>query len=364
MPGLYIHIPFCARKCPYCDFYSRPASAPVMEAYTRQASAVLERWAGASLQTVYFGGGTPDLVGAKRLAGLLVDAQKMFSIPPDAEITTEANPTRVDKAFFSELRRGGFNRLSMGLQSADEDELRLLGRAHSPEDAAQAVRDAQAAGFQNLSLDLMLGLPGGSKEKLRRSMEFAAGLGVQHISAYILKIEPGTPFASQGVVLPDGDEVADQYLFCVEELARLGFAQYEISNFARPGFESRHNLTYWRGDEYIGIGPGAHSFWSGRRFYFPRDLQAFLQGGSPVDDGPGGSIEEFAMLNLRLTWGLLRADCLEKFGGAGSAAFDRIQQNARACPPHLLRRELERLSFTPEGFLVSNALLVRLLEGL
>lgn len=364
MPGLYIHIPFCARKCPYCDFYSLPADAALMDAYTEKAASVMAGWAGAPIDTVYFGGGTPDLLGAPRLARLLGSAQRAFHISPAAETTLEANPTHVEGRFFQELRQAGFNRLSMGLQSADPEELRLLGRAHTPGQAARAVRAAQAAGFSNISLDIMLGLPGGSKEKLGRTIAFAAGLGVPHISAYILKIEPGTPFAAAGLTLPDGDETAGQYLFCAEELGRWGFAQYEISNFARPGLESRHNLTYWRGEEYVGIGPGAHSFWGGRRFYYPRSLQSFLEGCAPIDDGPGGTLEEYAMLNLRLSRGLSRQGCAERFGPPGEGAFARIKQNARSCPAHLLRVGEDSLSLTPEGFLVSNALLVRLLDGL
>ncbi len=364
MPGFYLHVPFCARKCPYCDFYSRPAGPALMDGYTDRAIAAMAPWAGLSVDTVYFGGGTPSLLGAERLGRLLGAIKERFSLSPGAEVTLEANPAGIEEDFFPQLRRAGFNRLSLGLQSSDPAELRFLGRAHSPQDAARAVGLAQKAGFSNISLDLMLGLPGGTKEKLGRSIAFAAGLSAAHISAYILKVEPGTPFSEQGVSLPDDDETAGQYLFAVEELARRGFPQYEISNFARPGFESRHNLVYWQGKEYLGIGPGAHSFLGGRRFYFPRDLEGFLQGAAPLDDGPGGSIEEFAMLNLRLARGLLLSDCEGKFGPAGAAAFSRIQQNARACPPHLLRQEPERLSFTPEGFLVSNALLVKVLEGL
>lgn len=363
MPGLYIHVPFCDGKCPYCDFYSLPGDGRAMDAYVRRAVEAMGEWAGTQVDTVYFGGGTPNLLGAGRLSRLLDAAGGAFSIAPGAEVTVEANPTHVGRAFFADLRAAGFNRLSMGLQSADNGELALLGRAHRAGDAAQAVGDAQAAGFGNISLDLMLALPGGSQEKLGRSIAFAAGLGVQHISSYMLKVEEGTPFARQALALPDEDGAADQYLFCVEELARRGFAQYEISNFARPGFESRHNLTYWHGDGYVGIGPGAHSFWGGRRFYCPRDLAAFLGGCRPVPDGAGGSFQEFAMLNLRLIRGLVRSDCTARFGPAGGAAFDRMLGNARSCPPHLLWATPQALGFTPEGFLVSNALLLRLCDG-
>ncbi len=363
MAGLYIHVPFCRRKCPYCDFYSLPWGEGAMDAYVRRAEEVLAQWAGAPMDTVYFGGGTPSLLGEGRLSRLLGQAEKCFPLAPQAEITLEANPTYVDGAFFAALRGAGFNRLSMGMQSADREELEILGRSHSREDVEKAVKAARGAGFQNISLDIMLGLPGGAREKLRNTIAFASGLGVQHISAYILKIEPGTPFAKANLALPDEDETAEEYLFCVEELARQGFSQYEISNFARPGFESRHNLTYWRGEEYLGVGPGAHSFQNGRRFYFPRDLEGFLRGAAPVDDGPGGSFPEYAMLRLRLREGLERADCGKRFGPAGEQAFSRLLEKTRACPPHLLQSDSQSLRFTPEGFLVSNALLLRLLDA-
>ena len=238
--SIYIHVPFCAGKCPYCDFYSLPAATQeAMDAYVERLVNLVAQIHPKSraylAETVYFGGGTPSLLGVPGLSVLLDGARSTFSIAAGAEITVEANPTGVSQAFFEGLRQAGFNRLSMGMQSADPGELHLLGRRHTPEEAAQAVKQAQAAGFSNISLDLMLGLPGRGREKLGKSIQFAAGLGVGHISAYILKIEPGTPFAEAGICLPEDDEVAEQYLFCVQELGRLGYRQYEISIFARPG---------------------------------------------------------------------------------------------------------------------------------
>lgn len=365
MLGFYFHVPFCQGKCPYCDFYSLPASPAVMDAYVQALLASLLPWKeklrGRELATVYFGGGTPNLLGASRLGAILQEVKEKFSLSPQAEITLEANPTHVGRAFFEAVRAAGFNRLSMGLQSAHPDELRLLGRAHSPQDVVLAVENARAGGFDNISLDLMLGLPGGSQKRLGESIAFAAGLSVEHISSYILKVEPGTPFASRSLDLPSDDATSDQYLFAVEELAKRGYAQYEISNFSRSGRESRHNLLYWRGEEYLGFGPGAHSFFGGRRFFYPRDLEGFLKGNSPVDDGPGGDFGEFAMLNLRLTRGLRKEDCTARFGKEGAALFEEALENASACPKPLLHANEESISFTPEGFLVSNALLVRLL---
>lgn len=367
MPGVYIHVPFCDGKCPYCDFYSLRADEGLKERYTAALEKALEDWAERHgrdrAETVYFGGGTPNLLGAERLGALLGQVKVCFDLACAAEITLEANPTHVDRGFFEAVRKSGFNRLSMGMQSADEDELRLLGRKHTPADVEQAVRAAREAGFDNLSLDLMLGLPGGSREKLLRSIEFAAGLEPEHISSYLLKIEPGTPFAARPLDLPEDDAAADQYLFCVEELGKRGYGQYEISNFAKSRRESRHNLVYWHGEEYLGFGPGAHSFYKGKRFYYPRDLEGFINGEPPCPDGEGGSFSEYAMLNLRLTEGLQREKCLERFGSSGEQSFAKMAQNAKNCPPHLVQADSKRISFTPEGFLVSNALLLRLLEG-
>lgn len=365
MPSIYIHVPFCDGKCPYCDFYSLSGSASLFDEYTAAVCASLRGWAEKAdftAETVYFGGGTPSLLGAERLTEILRETERSFGLAPGAEVTLEVNPNSVDLEFFLKLRQAGFNRVSMGLQSANADELKLLGRRHSVEDVTAAVKAARSAGFENISLDLMLGLPNGSSDKLKQSIEFAAGLDVEHISSYILKIEDGTPFAVRGIELPDGDETAEQYLFCVDELARHGYRQYEISNFSLPGRESRHNLVYWHGDEYLGIGPGAHSFYHGKRFFYPRDLSAFISGGLPVQDGDGGYFEEYAMLNLRLSEGLQRSKCVERFGAEGAAGFAAVLKNTEKCPKELLCADDEKICFTPQGFLLSNALLVKLLE--
>lgn len=372
MFGLYIHVPFCTGKCPYCDFYSVSPTAEMVDGYLSRTLALAEEYGGAcaqTVQTVYFGGGTPSLLGAGNLTALLEGIRKHFHIAPDPEITCEVNPGTVDGAFFRDLYTGGFNRISMGLQSANEDELRLLGRRHTAGDVEAAVEAARAGGFRNLSLDLMLSLPGSNEKSLLRSIDFAAGLRPEHISAYLLKIEPGTPFASRNMALPDDDDAAEQYLFAVDELAKRGFAQYEISNFARPGYESRHNLCYWRYGQYLGLGPAAHSFYAGRRFYWPRDLAGYIRGGRPLPERPGEDIlteeealEEFAMLNLRLTRGLRLGDCRERFGPAGEKLFRQVHDQAKHCPAALVNFAGDSVAFTAQGFLVSNALLGRLLS--
>ena len=363
--SLYIHIPFCKSKCPYCDFYSaRPEEDDVFDRYLAALCARFEayskQYGGRPLHTVYFGGGTPSVFGAERLCRVLEKVKSCFDVTENAEITTECNPADVDVSFFETLKRGGFNRISMGMQSANEAELKVLGRRHTAETVREAVKAAREAGIDNVSVDLMLGLPNSSLETLKSSIDFCAALEADHVSAYILKIEPGTPFAKQELKLPDEDGTADQYLFAVNELKKHGYDQYEISNFARPGKESRHNLQYWRCGEYLGLGPAAHSFMEGRRFYFPRDLAGFLNDNAPVDDGAGGGFSEFAMLALRLTEGLQKGICEARFENGG-ALFDEVAESCVHLPKNLIHVNHGQISLTAEGFLVSNAILAEIL---
>lgn len=360
--GIYIHVPFCNGKCPYCDFYSVRASEERMDEYTKSIIELLnsnpEQITAAD--TLYFGGGTPSLLGAERLCRITEAAQKKYGLE-NAEITAEANPEGVDDDFFRGIRAAGINRLSFGLQSANDGELKELGRKHSASQAAKAVESAQKAGFQNITLDLMLAIEGQTEQSLRRSVEFCTNLGVRHVSAYLLKLEPGTAYYKNRaeLALPDEDAAANLYLLACEELGRHGLKQYEISNFAEPGFESRHNLKYWRCEEYWGLGPAAHSFVNGKRFHYGRSIGAFLRGERPEQDGEGGSFEEFAMLKMRLTEGLRDEACLARFG---QPVPERIMRAARkyesagltVCTP-------EGFHFTPKGFLVSDALTAEIL---
>lgn len=366
--GLYLHIPFCAQKCPYCDFYSLPAGEEEKEGYREALCRAMEAAARAlgplAVDTVYFGGGTPTLLGEGRLASLLWEAGRRFTLLPGAEITLEANPG--DAVDYRALREAGFNRLSLGVQSDDDATLRLLGRRHDRQAVARAAGRATAAGFENLSMDLMLALPGQRAEDIARSAAFCHSLGAKHLSAYLLKVEAGTPFAREGMEArcPGEEESAALYLAAVRALEGLGLRQYEISNFAAPGRESRHNLHYWRCEPYLGLGPSAHSFVGGRRRYFARDFAAFLAAENPLDlwrdDGPGGGLEEALMLRLRLAEGV-------RFAELGAfPAFDPAALLERAVPlaaAGLLRCDGEGLRLTPEGFLVSNPLIGRLLYG-
>jgi len=313
-----------------------------------------------SADTLYFGGGTPNLLGAKRLNSIIAAAKESFGLE-NAEIALEVNPTEDLSEFLKSIHDAGANRLSIGLQSANENELELLGRRHTAAQAVKAVRDAQRTGFDNISLDLMLATQTQTKASLLRSIAFCGDAGIQHISAYLLKIEPHTAYYQnrENLVVPDDDEASDLYLFACEELEKRGFHQYEISNFAKPGFESLHNLKYWHCEEYLGLGPAAHSFIDGNRFYFEKSIGAFIRGDEPVQDGKGGNFEEYAMLALRLSDGLTDQDCRERFG------YDLPQRIKNAAKLYE-KAELtvcgdDGFHFTRKGFLVSNTLIAEIL---
>lgn len=361
--GLYVHVPFCDGKCPYCDFYSLRGSEERMGEYTDSVISHIRSYAeglNRRADTLYFGGGTPNLIGASRLGALIAAARDGFALE-NAEITVEVNPTEDLSGFLKELRAAGANRLSIGLQSANEDELQLLGRRHTALQAAKAVHDAQNAGFDNISLDLMMAIQNQTKESLLKSIEFCADANIQHVSAYLLKVEPGTAYYKhrEELDVPDDDAASELYLFACNELEKRGFMQYEISNFAKPGFESRHNLKYWHCEEYLGIGPAAHSFINGKRFYYNRSIGEFIGGGLPVQDGTGGDFEEYAMLALRLAEGITDENCRARFG---SGIPEKVLQAAK-------RYEKAGLTvcrnngffFTKKGFLVSNTLIGEIL---
>lgn len=355
--GIYIHVPFCGKKCSYCDFYSVSYSRDAVNAYADAVIRNLRHYSDLSriTDTVYFGGGTPSLLSTAQLSEILSELRRSFDLSPNAEITLEANPNTLTPQKLADLRKIGINRLSVGVQSLSDGELRFLGRTHSAERAVKAIADAHSAGFENISCDLMIGIPKQTAGSLESSIDGLAELPIKHISAYILKTEEGTPFDCDAIrsILPDENETADMYLKMVGLLEKHGFQQYEVSNFAKKGFESRHNCRYWKCLDYIGIGPSAHSCCYGKRFAAGRDLSEFI--GNDVqptyitDDAPCG-FEERSMLRLRLKEGLdvaqtgsHRADIEKKIPGlinAGYAVFDG-----------------QFLSLTPKGFLVSNSVI-------
>ena len=340
--GLYIHIPFCFSKCPYCDFYSTKYTPTAADAFAEKLGGQMQDYTG-SFDTVYFGGGTPSILEPQVLTGILQAVRDHFAIDPAAEITVECNPSKDLSRDMEQYAAAGINRVSIGMQSAVDRERFALGRRAGSGEVARTVAAAKAAGITNISLDVMLGTPKQTPDSLKETFAFIARMQVTHISAYLLKIEPGTPFdrLQAKLALPEEDTVCQMYLQTVERLGQLGFAQYEISNFARPGYESRHNLKYWLLEPYLGLGPSAHSLWNGRRFYFDRDW--IWQ-----DEGPGGDREEQILLGLRLNRGI-PADWLTR-------------DPAPYIAGGFMRRANGRISLTPRGMLVSNTILAELLD--
>lgn len=369
--GLYLHIPFCDGKCAYCNFFSRrPINQCIgdfseLSEYTGYLIESIRSWGkhiDRSVDTVYFGGGTPSLLGHKRLIKIMDAVFDSFDVEKNAEITVEVNPSSTNTLDFSALRAAGFNRLSIGLQSANDKELKVLGRRHSADDARSTVQRAQRAGFDNISLDMMLAVPEQTSNSLDRTLDFCASRHVQHISAYILKIEEGTRIfdIKDQLQLFSDDEQAAFYEHSVAKLAALGFQQYEISNFARPGYESRHNLHYWHDDEYLGLGPSAHSFLDGRRFYYDSDFHNFYEN-RVCDESAGGDSDEYIMLALRLTEGLVLERFKSRFGYPVDSKL--IDAAKRLAQHDLCRVSDTAIALTVKGFLVCNAVIAYLLSG-
>ncbi|MDE6923606.1 MAG: radical SAM family heme chaperone HemW [Oscillospiraceae bacterium] len=372
--GLYVHIPFCRSKCDYCDFYSLAGQDDRMDDYQhallQQILDTAPRTKKQVVNSVYIGGGTPTWYGEKRLLELISTLKKRFSLSKDVEFTLEANPDSVDEKMLRRLRRAGVNRLSMGMQSACDRELAAVRRPHTFKQVEQAVKAARAAKIKNLNLDLIYGLPGQTSESWRASVEAALALEPEHLSCYGLTVEEGTPLArrvAEGEVLPSDDEQAERYLWTVERLAQAGLEQYEVSNFSRTGYQSRHNLKYWMGRPYVGLGAAAHSDFGGCRYSFVRDLDGYIRGVlgdskllDDMDEVPRrerGS--EYLMLRLRTTHGVeeweYRREYYMNFDPL-AAKLSEYEQKGWAA------RTGRRWHFTPEGFLLSNRLIGELLE--
>ncbi len=374
--GIYVHVPYCAARCGYCDFntYTPGEDAHSTRRRWRESAVAEVRLAAARLgagrqvSTVFFGGGTPTLMPAADLAAVVGVIRSEFQLADDAEITTEANPETITPGMLDGLLAGGFNRLSLGMQSADPGVLATLDRVHSPGGAIRAARIASIAGFDRVSLDLIYGTPGETLASWRATLDAAVETGVGHISAYALKIEPGTAMHRKmlaGQVAPtDDDAAAAAYEAADELLAAAGMPWYEISNWARPGEECRHNLGYWRDGDWWGVGPGAHSHVAGRRWWNhrnPRRWMAALDGGGQPIDGEESltrqdRLTERLMLGLRLAEGLAVADVAE-FGptAALAAQADELRKEG-------LLQSQDRLALTRRGRLLADAVTLRLLD--
>ena len=363
--GLYIHIPFCRSKCAYCDFYSLAGAEERMDDYCRALERHLAEVAPQAechkADTVYFGGGTPSYLGAERLCRLLGSIRKLYKVDKHAEITLEANPdSATDRKTLKRLRKAGFNRLSLGVQSMDDALLQAIGRIHTRQQVQEAVAAARKAGFKNLSLDLIYGLPGQTMEGWEKTLSDAVGLHPEHLSCYGLKLEEGTPlYRRQGeLTFPDEDMQADMYLYAVEFLKQCGYEQYEISNFPKPGFASRHNLKYWLMQEYAGFGPGAHSDFGNVRYGYARDLERYLKGELVLQESETVDSDErereYLMLRLRTVQGVDPREFEYRFRQRFAPLAALLQQCARE---GLAEQDEIGWHLTAKGFLVSNRII-------
>ena len=359
--GLYLHIPFCLKKCAYCDFASYPGREDAFRPVIDAMKAEMARAEGLSVGTVYVGGGTPTLLSAHMLAELLSEARRRFAIEPDAEITTEANPGTVDEKKLAALREAGFTRLSLGAQALQPDLLSALGRVHRWADVESSVRFARKAGFDNLNLDLMYGLPGQTPRAFRETMDAALALSPEHLSAYSLIVEEGTPFAvryeNHPDLLPSEDalaEMSDDALWMAEE---AGLSRYEISNHARPGWECRHNLGYWLRRDYLGIGCAAHSLLRDFRWANARTIDGYLAGEREEER----KIDEAEARFERLMLGLRPVDGIP---WGEQALFDTYKEKLQKLRERgLLEWDDERLWPTRRGLDLQNRVLVELMES-
>ena len=374
MLGVYIHIPFCASKCSYCDFYSLPNQDELMGRYQKALIRHIEesapQMAPYYIDTVYFGGGTPSFYGARRLCELFETLKTSARVLKSAEVTVEMNPDSVTKEDLHLLHEAGVNRISLGVQSANDDILRLIGRRHNYRQVIEAVKLIRAEGFDNLSVDLIYGLPTQSRSDWADTLSNALALLPEHLSCYGLKVEEGTPICKyqDSPLLPNDDDQADMYLYMTDVMERYGYQQYEISNFARPGRQSRHNLKYWQLDEYMGFGPAAHSYVGGVRYSYVRDLKKYLDGvengGSIVDEyekiDKAESAAEYIMLGMRTTRGISK----DEYFAIYRSGFDKIEYLLSEYENKgWVRQAGDRWRFTSSGFLLSNILIGTLLEA-
>jgi oxygen-independent coproporphyrinogen-3 oxidase len=379
--SLYVHIPYCHAKCPYCDFNSYAASSWPEESYVDSLLAELARrgdaapWRGKSIATIFFGGGTPSLFRAESIGRVIDEAARRFGIERDAEITLEANPGTVDAEKLAGMRAAGVNRISFGAQSFNPAILKFLGRIHDADQTRAAARLAHRAGFERLNLDLIVAVPGQTIADVRLDIESAAALVPDHIAAYNLTFEEGTAFGAdlkRGRIrqLP-ADDQAMMYAMVREELPRRGFPMYEISNYAAPGHEARHNLTYWRAESYLGIGAGAHSFArdgvGGRRWWNERAPNRYMEralasgaaeaGGETIDERTAAA--EFVFLNLRLREGFALDAFQSRFGRSFDSIFNA--QSAPLIEGGLLERDKQRIRLSDRGLELADSVFAEFL---
>ena len=371
--GVYVHIPFCVSKCAYCDFYSVAGHRELIPVYHEALISHIKesskQLSGYTIDTVYFGGGTPSYYGAQNIVDVFAALKRYGRVLIDSEVTVEVNPESVALSDLQLMRKAGINRLSIGVQSANDGTLRSIGRRHNFAQAEETVRNAREAGFENVSIDLIYGLPSQTREDWADTLSRGVALKPDHISCYGLKIEKGTPLYiyKDSPFIPSDDMQADMYLYAVDTLSRAGLYQYEVSNFAKRGMFSRHNMKYWQGKEYIGFGAAAHSYIGGQRFNYIQDVKKYCEnvknGARLVDQCENitkfEQSMEYLMLGLRTTHGISEEEYMDIY----PCSFEATKKLLDSYIIHgwAINRD-GRWSFTPKGFLVSNALIGKVLD--
>ena len=372
MSGIYIHVPFCWQRCHYCDFYStlnldkrKEFTEKIIIELRNRNDFISDR----KTDTIYFGGGTPSLLEPVDISAIICEIKSVFNLSPGAEITLEANPDDIDKDYLDSIRRAGINRLSIGIQSFDDKDLKLMNRRHDSKGAVRSVMDAYSSGFENISIDLIYGLPGQGREDWLVNLEKAVELGPEHISAYNLTYEKGTNFyrwLKEGKIMETDDEISlNMFQKCDELLEGAGYEHYEISNYARDGKYSRHNNKYWFGEQYLGLGPSAHSYNGETRSWNVSNLRKWLDTdiGSPgfssleeIDDQTARN--EMIMTRLRTKWGIPEGEYIKKFG---PQSWDELLQMAKS---FLIRSQMEKtktgLAITEKGKFLSDGIIAEL----
>ena len=363
---LYVHIPFCVKKCDYCDFLSGPAGKERQREYFqslgREIAAVPE-FPDREITTVFIGGGTPSVPDPALMGAILDQIRNKFFMAPDAEITIEANPGTLYKEKLQEYRKHGVNRLSLGLQSPQNRELKILGRIHTWEEFLESFFMAREAGFSNINIDLMSAIPDQTYEGWIHNLRTVAGLDPEHISAYSLIIEEGTPFASRTLNLPDEDAEYNMYEATAQILREYGFEQYEISNYAKKGRECRHNVGYWIRQDYLGFGLGASSLYGKERFANTQDIKKYLENSRTPEkirekEPPltrEDEMAEFMFLGLRMTRGISKAEFERQFGSEIDAIYGDVLRKYKSMG--LLLEENGRIFLSREGIHVSNSVM-------
>ena len=360
--SVYVHIPFCARNCAYCAFYSQCGDESVHKAYAEAVCRNIRAYNGRELScgTVYFGGGTPSVTAPQIIEQILSAVRESFALSDGAEITIEANPDSADYEKLRAYREMGIDRISFGVQSLIDEELSALGRLHDSKRAAEAVENAAKAGFENISCDMMIGIPQQSIRSLLDTADRLCELPISHLSAYLLSVEEGTPFYSNGVKTDD-EMQAQMYKALVKRLADKGFEQYEVSNFAREGRVSRHNVRYWRSQEYLGFGPSAHSYFDDVRFFCDTDTEGYISAAyqpKTISERSPDKLEEYIMLGLRLSEGIRYKELMAL--GADERKTSAVKKLAEELEKHgLCCTDDDGISLTAEGFLASNEIIAQ-----